>query len=128
VTLIELLIAVAVLSIFAAGLVQTSSTLARAVEMQRTWDEALAIAENEIASVRAHGAPAELGVHDVAPRLRERYPDLSEAVLDVWPGPTANLREVRFRARFAHPEGADRSVTLAAIVHVAASAEAPRAN
>ncbi|MCX7044551.1 MAG: type II secretion system protein GspI [Candidatus Sumerlaeota bacterium] len=114
VTLIELLIVIAIIAIFAGGIANLTSQSHRSLMIQHDWRDALALAEDEIALLRAAPeapAPGRYGAHEL---LADR-PFAKDTVVEIKPGPTPRLREARVTVHI-HAEYEARDVTLAALI------------
>jgi prepilin-type N-terminal cleavage/methylation domain-containing protein len=125
VTLIELLIEVAILAILIAGAAQLVSTTHSVLERQERRRRAVALAEDEIALLRARPTLPAVGVHPVEPELRKTYVFADDAQVEIRPGPTDRLREARVSVR---PRGAarDPDIAVAAILPASAGPAAER--
>ena len=115
VTLIELLIAVAILALFVVGLSNGVGAVSRLTERHEDWRLAVELAENQIALLRAGDALPEIGSHEIDSRLAELYPFDHESSIEVREGPIEGLREVRVRVRVV-PESSGREVELAVLL------------
>lgn len=114
-TLIELLIVVAIIAILSVSLVNLSSVTHRVMGRQEDWRRSISLAEDEIALLRARPALPAMGRHPIEPALARLNPIANQAEVEIRPGPSARLREVRVSIRL-HSEADQRDVTLAAIL------------
>ncbi len=118
-TLIELLIAVAIVAIFTAGLVNATSSFTLAMERQQDRRTALEVAEDQIALLRATGYVPPVGKHPLSGELKAHYPKVvSGSDLEVLPGPRPGLREIRVHVPL---EYMNEKITIAALVALDAS-------
>lgn len=93
-TLIELLIVVALLSIFAVQIANMTSSLHMANERRQAWAEGLTAAEGAIERLRAGGASLDLGVHPIPEAWFEELDWRGQGVIQVEPGPSPALYQV----------------------------------
>ncbi|MCX7017135.1 MAG: type II secretion system protein [Candidatus Sumerlaeota bacterium] len=119
-TLIELLIDIAIVAILAAGIGGNVGGVGQARKRQEDWRQALALAENEFALLRARPTLPELGRHPVEPELAALYPFADQAEVEIRPGPNGALREARVTVRLDNNESR-RTVQLAALILVGAA-------
>jgi len=115
VTLIELLIAMAILSIVAAGISTGAGLVYSTMERQNCWLQAIALAEDEIALLRARDSLPELGRHPLEPELTQTHPLAGRAEVEIRPGPQESLREARVHVRLQSAEDS-RDVTLTVLL------------
>ncbi len=114
-TLIELLIVIAIVFILALGLARVVETAHLASHRQEEWNDAIELAESQIALIRSGESPIEIGTHPADARLSEFHPLAKQALVEVKPGPSDGLAEVTVNVRLSS-HAQDRVVSLAAII------------
>jgi hypothetical protein len=116
VTLIELLIDISILSIFAVAFVHVSQVTHRAAERHERWTEATALAEDAIAWLRAQPALPAAGTHPPAEPVAELHPALADLTsIEIAAGPRPDLRRVTVTVAF-HDDLDRRQVRLATLL------------
>lgn len=116
-TLIELLIVIAVMSIATTGVLHSMMTVNRAMARQQDWRRAVNLADDEIALLRSLDFLPEIGTHPFERQLIESSPIAKQGEIDVRPGPSESLREVRVSVHL-RGDASDRDVTLAVILPI----------
>lgn len=114
-TLIELLIVIAMSAILVAAFAHASSTLFTSLRLQEDWRQAIHLAEDEIALLRARESAPEAGVYPVSAELNDHYAFSDQAETVISPGPTPGLLEARVTVRLRDP-GSQRDVSLTALL------------
>lgn len=120
-TLIELLIAIAIIGISCAGIAHLAGTNQRAAEMIQARRAALALAEDEIALLRAGPSLPAPGQYPLELELaKRRLASLTSVTIDA--GPTPGTRAVTVNVDLIAPPHCDKPVTLRAIVAASGAA------
>ena len=115
-TLIELLITIAIISIMAAPIVHLSAVAHRTIHSQQTWNKAIALAQDEIAMLRTEDRLPAPGAHPIHPEVAELHPQLSDsAEVEIKPGPNEKIRQVQVTVHINN-EFDRRDVTLAVLL------------
>lgn len=118
-TLIELLIVIAILTILFIPIANMSGHARRTLEHQADWRAAIELAEDEIALLRARDSLPELGRHPVADELHDLYPFAEQAEVDIREGPNDAVREVRVTVHL-NDDAFKRDVSLTALLRATA--------
>lgn len=114
-TLIELLIAIAILAIFAVAITQATMTTHRALQRQEEWRLAVDTADDQIALLRSRLELPALGAHPLDATLAERIAPLGRGEVHVGQGPGEGLRQVRITITIGGDANA-REVKLEALL------------
>ena len=98
-TLIELLLWMAILTILIVAVTHLTGQLRLATERHADGQAALDLARDQIARLRGGGELPPPGTHRADPEILAAHPEVDEAWVEIRPGPDPRLREVRVRAR-----------------------------
>jgi prepilin-type N-terminal cleavage/methylation domain-containing protein len=115
VTLIELLIVLAMMSVFTVGVAHLVEVSHLTVRRQEDWRDAIELAEDQIALLRAAERLPAIGVHPSDEMIAQVHPLADRAEFEIRPGPTEQLREVWVRVRLQN-FAQDRVVEMAVIL------------
>ena len=119
-TLIELLIDIALLAILSVGIAHGVSVAHRSAERQERWRNAIELAEDAIAHLRAQDSLPDPGMYRVDDDVARLHPDLAPAAsVEIAPGPDLRLRQIRVTVRL-DSELDRRAVSLACLAPAAA--------
>ncbi len=119
ITLIELLIAVAIVSILAVSIGYSVAIALRTARAESEWREAISLAEDEIALLRANLELPAVGTHEIESELAESNPLADLAEVEILPGPLDEVREARVTVRLSSGGDANRhDVVLTALLPV----------
>jgi prepilin-type N-terminal cleavage/methylation domain-containing protein len=125
VTLIEMLIAVAIISILAVPIAFSTSIVFRSARAQSEWRSAISLAEDEIALLRARAELPEPGTYGVDLELAESHPLADLAEVEILPGPAEGVREARITVRLSKEgDAVRRDVVLAVLLPAGSAGEA----
>ncbi len=118
-TLIEILIIIAIMSILAVSAAHVSAVILRSAHSQQTWVEAVELAQDEIAMLRAGERLPDPGIHGVHEEVADLHSQLSQsATVEIGSGADERVRQVRVTVRINN-EFDRREVSLAALLPVA---------
>jgi prepilin-type N-terminal cleavage/methylation domain-containing protein len=115
VTLIELLIVVLMIAIFASAIASGTSTAYQMERHQRRWRQAIDLAQDQFALLRARAELPALGVHPLDEELAPQCPVDAQARITIFAGPNERLRKVYVTIDLAGAEE-ERRVSLATIM------------
>ena len=115
-TLIEILIIMAIMSILAVSVAHVSAVVLRTAHSQQTWVEAMELAQDEIAMLRAGERLPDPGVHPIHEEVADLHSQPGQnATVEIGPGGDEGVRQVRVTVRINN-EFDRREVSLAALL------------
>jgi prepilin-type N-terminal cleavage/methylation domain-containing protein len=119
VTLIELLIVIAIVAILSAGVSNLSGTTRLAISRAEERRQALDLARDQLALLRAAPSLPSLGTHPLDPSFIASLPAAAGSDFVIAPGPTAQLQTVHVRLRLTGT-GQDWATTISTLIAVPA--------
>jgi prepilin-type N-terminal cleavage/methylation domain-containing protein len=124
-TLIELLIVLALITIFSSPLLTLSGTVHMGLERQAARRAAMEWVRDELALLRGAGSLPPPGVYPPSGTLRWRYPFLTESEIELRDGPVPDAIEVRFSAVLRDERGEERVDYVALLAPAGAGGATP---